>query len=77
MNKPICRTETDSQTLRAILQLPRGTGGGGGRDGLGVWDWHMYTEVPRMIDQQGTSYSTENSTQYFVIIYVGKESERK
>ena len=23
------------------------------RDGLGVWDWHVYTEVYGMIGQQG------------------------
>ena len=32
--------------------LPKGTGGGG-RDGLGVWDWHMHTEVYGMTGQQG------------------------
>ena len=26
---------------------------GGGEDGLGVWDWHMHTEVYGMIGQQG------------------------
>ena len=25
---------------------------GGGRDGLWVWDWHIYTEVYGMIGQQ-------------------------
>ena len=25
------------------LQLPKGAGGGGKRDGLGVWDCHMHT----------------------------------
>ena len=34
-NDIICRTETDSQTLKT-LQLPKGTDGGFGRDGLGV-----------------------------------------
>ena len=29
------------------------TQGTGGRDGLGVWDWHMHTEVYRMIGQWG------------------------
>ena len=24
---------------------------GGGRDGLGIWDWHMYNEVYRIINQ--------------------------
>ena len=34
------------------------TGEGEGRDGLGVWDWHLYTD--------------ETSNQYSVTIYVGK-----
>ena len=35
------------------LWLPKGTGGGWGRDGLGVWDWHMHHEVFGMIAQTG------------------------
>ena len=31
------------------LWLPKGTGGDG--EGLGVWDWHMHTEVYGMIGQ--------------------------
>ena len=34
-NEPIYRTETESQTLKINLRLPKGTGGGG-REGLGV-----------------------------------------
>ena len=48
----------------------------GGRDGLEVWDWHVHNYVYGMIGQQGPAYSTENSTQYSVIVYVGKESDR-
>ena len=34
--------------------VPYGSGEGwGGRDGLGVWDWHMHTEVYGMTGQQG------------------------
>ena len=37
--------------------MPRGgggrKGGGGGGDELGVWDWHMHTEVNGMVSQQG------------------------
>ena len=36
----ICRTETNSQTLKN-LWLPKGTGSGEGWTG----DWHMHTEV--------------------------------
>ena len=45
-DKLICRTETDSQVLK-----PKGTGGG--RSGIGDWDWHMHTEVCGMIGQWG------------------------
>ena len=38
----------------------------------------MHTEEYGMIGQWGPAvYCTENSTQYFVIIYVRKESERE
>ena len=46
-----------------------------GRDGPRVWDWHVYTEVYGMIGQRDLLGSTRKSTQYSVIIYVGKESE--
>ena len=44
------------------------------RDGLGVWDWHMHTEVYGMIGQQGPAVE-QRTTQYSVIISVGKEYE--
>ena len=59
------------------LWLPKGTGGEG-RNGLGVWDWHMHTDVYGTTGQQGPAvYSTENSTKYSVKAYMGKESERE
>ena len=45
----ICETETDSQTQRTDLWLPRG--GGWGRDGLRVWDQQMQTIIYRMDKQ--------------------------
>jgi len=52
-NDLVYKTETDSQTLKN-LWLPKGTGvGGGRRDGLGVRDWHVHTEVYGMVGQQG------------------------
>ena len=36
-NEPIYRTETESQTQRTDLWLPRGEGAGQEKDGLGVW----------------------------------------
>ena len=49
-NELICRTEANSQTLKNLWLL-KGTGGG--RDGMGVWDWQMHSEVYEMIGQQG------------------------
>ena len=43
-----------------------------GGNGLGVWDWHMHTEVCGMSGQQDLLWSTETSTQYPVLIYVPK-----
>ena len=48
---------------------------GGGRDGLGAWDWHIHTMVYG-IRNGDLLYSTMNSTQYSVRIYMGKESEK-
>ena len=50
MRIEISDTETDSQTMKTNLWLPKGTGGG--RDGLGVWLWHMHTVVYEMTGQQ-------------------------
>ena len=47
----IYRKESVSQTLKNWW-LPKGTGGGG-RDGLEVWDWHMHTEVYGKIGRWG------------------------
>ena len=52
-----------------------GGGGGGGRDGLGVRESHVHTEVYGMMDNGDLLYSTENSTQYSMIIYVGKNQK--
>ena len=47
-NEPIYKTETDSQTERTDLCLPRESGGGGG---LRVWD--QPTIIYRLYKQQG------------------------
>ena len=57
------------------LTVPKGTGGG--RDGLGVWDWHMHIECMQWLANGNLLYSKGNSTQYSVIIYVGKDSEKE
>ena len=43
------------------------------RDGFGVWDWHMHTEVYGMIGQQGTAVE-QRTTQYSVIIYMKEKN---
>ena len=53
-NELICRMKTDSQTLKMNLWLPKGTGVMG-RDGLGVWDWHIHTVKYGMIGQWGSA----------------------
>ena len=44
------------------------------RDKLGVWDYHIHTTIYKIDNQL---CSTGNSTQYFVITYKGKESEKE
>ena len=48
-NELIYKTETDSQTHRTDLWLPRGWG----REVLGVWDKQMQTIIYRMDKHQG------------------------
>ena len=52
MSELICGTETESQTLKTDLWLPKGTGGAGG-DGLGVWNWHMHAVLCGVNGQWG------------------------
>ena len=52
-NELIYKTETDSQTERTGLWLPRGRGGEWRRDGLGVWDEQMQAIIYRTDKQQG------------------------
>ena len=49
-NKPMCKTETVSQTLKITYYFSKGTGAGGV---LGVWNWHRHTMIYGMIVQQG------------------------
>ena len=74
-NYLVYREKTDPQTLKTNLWLPKGTGGG--RDGLGVGDWHMQTEVYGMIGQRGPAVQHRELCMVSMIIYVGKESERE
>ena len=73
-NEPIYEAETDSQTQRTDLWLPRWGGGGGWTGSLGQ---QMQTIIYRMNKQQGPMYSTGNYIQYPVITYYRKESEKE
>ena len=48
-SEPMYKTETDSQTQRIDLWLPRGRGKQW--DGQGIWDWQMQT-IPFRMDKQ-------------------------
>ena len=47
----ISRIETDFQTVKTNLWLPKGTGWREGR--IGYLDWHMHTVVYGMVSQWG------------------------
>ena len=49
----------------------------GGGHGWEVWDWHMNTIVYCMNGIGDLSYSPGDSTQYSVVSYMGKESEKE
>ena len=51
--------------------------GRGGMDKLGVCGQHIYTTIYKIDNQKGSTVSTGNYTQYFVITYKGKESENE
>ena len=42
------------------------------KDKLGDWDWHIYTTVYKKITSKAILYSTENSTRYCIMTYMGK-----
>ena len=70
-NDLIHETETDSQTQRTDLWLPRRRGWQ--RDGLGLWDWQMQTIIYRMDKEQGPTIAQGTKMQYPVINHNGKE----
>ena len=72
----LSRTQTDSQTQRADLRLPRGRGLGDGRSGeLGLADVMRLHEGER--NSQVLKCSTENYIQYPVINHNGKKDPQK
>ena len=63
--------------IKTNLRLPKGTGGRGGEIywgfGIGMCTlWYMESLANRDL-----AFSTGTSTQYSVIIYMGKESEKE
>ena len=74
-NELINKTETDSQTQKTNLWLPKGKGGEGINYEVLI---NIYTLLYiKQIINKDLLYSIENSTQYSVITYMGKESEKE
>ena len=72
-NELIYKTEIDPQTQKTNLWLPKGKGGGINQE----FEINIYTLVyTKQIINKDLLYSTGNSTQYTVITYMGKESEK-
>ena len=75
-NEPIYETETDSQTQRTDLWLPRGEGGGG-KNGLGVWGQQMKLLDIEWINNKVLLYSTGDYIQYPRINHNGTEYKKE
>ena len=48
-----------------------------GRDGLGVWYWHVRTAIQGIDWLRGLQYRMGKSIQYYVMAYMEKESEKQ
>ena len=73
-NELIYKTETNSQTQKTNLWLPKGKVGVRGQD-FGI---NIYTLLYiKQTTNKDLLYSTGNYTEYFVITYKGKESEKE
>ena len=70
ISEHIYETETDSQTQRTDVRLPRGQELGV-EEGGGVWDQQMKAVIN--INNKFLPYSTGNYIQYSVINHKGKE----
>ena len=69
-NELIYKTEIESQVQKINLQLPEGEERGEVNEETGIDTYTLY--VKQMINKD-LLYGTGNSTQYFVMTYVGKE----
>ena len=72
-NELIYKTETDSQTQKTEVWLPKGIARGAKNQEFGI---NRYTLLYiKQVNNNELRYSTGNYTQYLVITYNGKESE--
>ena len=75
-NELIYKTETDSQTQKTNLWLPKGKGGGSGiNQEFGISRYKLL--YIKQIKKQGPTVSTGNYIQYLVINYNGREYEKE
>ena len=73
MNELAYKAETDSQSSKT--NLPKGKGGWGINQEFGI---SIYTLLYiKQIISKDLLYSTGNSIQYSVVIYMGKDSEKE
>ena len=73
-NEPIYKTEIESQKQKTKLMITKGAKGGGGIN------WEIGIDIQtllyiKQITNKNLIYSTENSIQYSVMTYMGKESK--
>ena len=76
-NAPIYKTETDSQTQKTNLSLPKGkgTGGGGINEEFGISGYKLH--YIKQINDKVLLYSTKNYIPYLAINHNGKGYEKE
>ena len=70
-----CKTEIHSQTQETNFWLSKGIGDG--RDKIGAWNQHIHTSICKIDNQQGPTVSTGKYTQYLMITYNEKDTEKQ
>ena len=75
-NELIYKTETDSQMWKTNLWLPKGKGSEGGINQEFWISRHKLLYI-KQINNEVLLYSTGNYTQYLIINYNGKQSEKE
>ena len=75
-NELIYKTKSDIQILKTNLWLPKRKHGWGGINEEFSVNIYTLLSVKQIINKD-LLYSTGNSTQYSVVAYMGKESERE